>query len=76
LIEEGDMDALDAFMMSIKAGGLDSASRRAMKCHTVELRQQKSQLERHVALAKPCSLPPLASRSSFARFFQFILHTE
>lgn len=56
------MDALDAFMMSIKSGGMDSKTRMELKRRGVELRQQRTQLERLVALTKPCSLPPLAAK--------------
>jgi len=56
------VDALDAFMMSIKSGGMDSKTRIELKRRGVELRQQRTQLERLSALARPCSLPPLATK--------------
>ena len=60
-MQDEAMDALDAFMMSIKSGGMDSKTRMELKRRGVELRQQRTQLECLVALAKPCSLPPLSS---------------
>jgi len=61
MADEG-MDALDAFMMSMKSGGMDSRTRIDLKRRAVELRQQRTQLERLVALARPCNLPPLAAK--------------
>jgi len=61
-MEDEGMDALDAFMMSIKSGGMDSKTRVELKRRGVELRQQRTQLERLVALARPCNLPPLAAK--------------
>jgi len=61
-LEDEGIDALDAFMMSIKSGGMDSKTRMELKRRGVELRQQRTQLERLVALAKPCSLPPLDTK--------------
>ena len=62
-MEEEGVDALDAFMLSIKSGGMDSRTRMELKRRGVELRQQRAQLQRLVAVAKPCSLPPLDDRS-------------
>jgi len=62
-MEEEGVDALDAFMLSIKSGGMDSRTRMELKRRGVELRQQRAQLQRLAAVAKPCSLPPLADRS-------------
>ena len=61
-MEDDGIDALDAFMMSIKSGGMDSKTRLELKRQAVELRQQRAQLDRLVALARPCSLPPLAAK--------------
>jgi len=61
-MEEEGVDALDAFMMSIKSGGMDTRTRMELKRRGVELRQQRLQLERLVALAKPCSLPRLDNK--------------
>jgi len=61
-MEEEGIDALDAFMLSIKSGGMDSRTRMELKRRGVELRQQRLQLERLVALAKPCNLPALDSQ--------------
>jgi len=61
-MEDDGIDALDAFMMSIKSGGMDSKTRLELKRRAVELRQQRAQLDRLVALARPCSLPPPAAK--------------
>jgi len=58
-MEEEGMDALDAFMMSIKSGGMDSKTRMELKRRRVELRQERVQLQRLTTLARPCTLPPL-----------------
>ena len=62
-MEQEGVDALDAFMLSIKSGGMDSRTRMELKRRGVELRQQRAQLQGLVAVAKPCSLPPLDDRS-------------
>jgi len=61
-MEDSGVDALDAFMMSMKSGGMDSRTRMELKRRAVELRQQQTQLQRLAALARPCSLPPLDTR--------------
>ena len=61
-MEDEGLDALDAFMMSMKSGGMDSRTRMELKRRAVELRQQRVQLERLAAVAKPCSLPPIVSK--------------
>lgn len=54
--EEEGVDALDAFMMSIKAGGtLDVKTRTELKHRLVMLRQQVQQLERLVNVARPAT---------------------
>jgi len=58
-VEVSGVDALDAFMMSIKSGGMDSRTRMELKRRALELRQQRSQLQRLAALARPPSQPPL-----------------
>ena len=52
-MENDGIDALDAFMMSIKSGGLDTKTRTQMKHKLVELRQKCGRLERLVHIAKP-----------------------
>jgi len=69
-MEEEGIDALDAFMLSIKSGGMDSRTRMELKRRGVELRQQRVQLERLVKLAEPCSLPPTLAAKFAAQLFQ------
>lgn len=54
-IEEG-LDELDAFMLSMKSGGLDTKTKISLKHRLVELRQQKLSLERLVAAVQPCQI--------------------
>jgi len=70
MADEG-LDALDAFMMSIKSGGMDSKTKMELKRRGVELRQQRTQLERLVALARPCNLPPLSTKSVVMAEWQY-----
>ena len=61
-IEEDAEDALDAFMMSIKSGGMDTRTRSQLKHRCVALRQQQQQLQRLVKVAQPCNLPSLVPK--------------
>lgn len=61
-IEAEAEDELDAFMMSIKSGGLDTQTRSHLKRRCVELRHQRIHLQRLIKVARPCDLPPLADK--------------
>ena len=61
-MEEGDVsgiDALDAFMASIKSGGMDTKTKMALKKEMFALRAEQQKLIKLVNIAKPPDLPPL-----------------
>ena len=63
-MDEGDgsgIDALDAFMASIKKGGMDTKTKMALKKEMFELRTEQQKLIKLVNIAKPPNLPPLPS---------------
>ncbi|ESO04654.1 hypothetical protein HELRODRAFT_111661 [Helobdella robusta] len=54
--DEEEVDVLDAFMKSIKSGGLDVRTKMEMKRKLLELKHQKMRLQSLVALSKPCDI--------------------
>ena len=47
------MDALDAFMSTIKAGCMDTKTKMTLKCSLVELRREQMRLKKLVNITKP-----------------------
>lgn len=54
-----DMDALDAYMQSIKSGVMDAKTRMKLKRRLLEIRPQEQRLRKLVNLTRPVSLPEL-----------------
>ena len=54
-----DMDALDAYMNTIKSGVMDTKTRMKLKRRLLELRPQEQRLRKLVNLTRPASLPEL-----------------
>ncbi|CAG5127386.1 unnamed protein product [Candidula unifasciata] len=54
-----EMDELEAYMVSIKAGAMDTKTRIQLKGELLRLRAEEQRLRRLVNIAKPASLPPL-----------------
>lgn len=54
-VDEG-LDELDAFMLSMKSGGLDTKTKFHLKHRLVELKQEKLRFERLIAVAQPCKI--------------------
>ena len=57
-IEAEEMDALDAFMCTIKSGSMDMKTKMSLKRTLVELRREQMRLQKLVNIAKPI-LPAL-----------------
>ena len=57
-IEAEEMDALDAFMCTIKSGSMDMKTKMSLKRTLVELRREQMRLQKLVNIAKPV-LPAL-----------------
>ena len=53
------IDALDAFMASIKSGAMDTKTKIALKKDLFTLRGEQQKLIKLVNIAKPPDLPPL-----------------
>jgi hypothetical protein len=55
------IDALDAFMASIKSGAMDTKTKLGLKKQLFSLRTEHQRLVRLVNIAKPPDLPPLTA---------------
>lgn len=53
------LDALDAYMTSIKSGAMDTKTRMKLKRDLIELRKEELRLQKMANIARPPSLPPL-----------------
>ena len=53
------VDALDAFMASIKSGAMDTKTKMELKKQLFTLRTEQQRLIKLVNIAKPPELPPL-----------------
>lgn len=54
-----EMDELDAYMVSIKSGAMDTKTRLQLKGDLMRLKTEEQKLRKLVNIAKPASLPPL-----------------
>ncbi|CAL1536937.1 unnamed protein product [Lymnaea stagnalis] len=54
-----EMDELDAYMVSIKAGAMDTKTRMQLKGDLLKLKMEEQKLRKLVNIAKPATLPPL-----------------
>ncbi|XP_064601680.1 kanadaptin-like [Liolophura sinensis] len=57
--EANDIDALDAYMLSIKSGAMDTKTKMKLKCRQLELKKEELRLRKLINIAKPASLPEL-----------------
>ena len=53
------MDELDAYMVSIKSGAMDTKTRMQLKGDLMRLKIEEQKLRKLVNIAKPASLPPV-----------------
>ncbi|CAG2245428.1 Kanadaptin [Mytilus edulis] len=60
-MDNDDLDALDAYMMAIKSGVMDTKTKMALKRQLMELKQEEMKIRKLVNIAKPASLPELIS---------------
>ncbi|CAC5356280.1 Kanadaptin [Mytilus coruscus] len=60
-MDNDDLDALDAYMMAIKSGVMDTKTKMALKRQLMELKQEEMKIRKLVNIAKPASLPELKS---------------
>lgn len=58
-MDNDDLDALDAYMMAIKSGVMDTKTKMALKRQLMELKQEEMKIRKLVNIAKPASLPEL-----------------
>ncbi|GFO30162.1 kanadaptin [Plakobranchus ocellatus] len=54
-----EMDELDAYMVSIKSGAMDTKTRMQLKGNLMRLKTEEQKLRKLVNIAKPASLPPV-----------------
>ncbi|XP_059160552.1 kanadaptin-like isoform X2 [Physella acuta] len=54
-----EMDELDAYMVSIKSGAMDTKTRMKLKGDLLKLKVEEQKLRKLVNIAKPALLPPL-----------------
>ena len=58
-MEADDVDALDAYMLAIKSGMMDTKTKMKLKRQLMELKQEEQKVRKLVNIAKPASLPEL-----------------
>ncbi|KAL5009147.1 hypothetical protein ScPMuIL_014728 [Solemya velum] len=58
-VQAEDVDALDAYMMSIKSGSMDTKTKMKLKGQLLQLRQSEIKLRKLVQIAKPTAMPDL-----------------
>lgn len=61
-MNDGEMDALDAYMSAIKSGMMDTKTKMKIKRRLMELRQEEQKVRKLVNIAKPAMLPELIKR--------------
>ncbi len=59
-LQSDDVDALDAFMKSIKSGAMDTKTRIKLKRELLDLQKELKRVEKLMTIAKP-NLPQLTS---------------
>ncbi|GFR62225.1 kanadaptin [Elysia marginata] len=59
-----EMDELDAYMVSIKSGAMDTKTRMQLKGDLMRLKIEEQKLRKLVNIAKPASLPPIKPLSA------------
>ncbi|RUS69568.1 hypothetical protein EGW08_022669 [Elysia chlorotica] len=59
-----EMDELDAYMVSIKSGAMDTKTRIHLKGDLMRLKTEEQKLRKLVNIAKPASLPPIKPLSA------------
>jgi len=60
-METDDGDALDAYMMAIKSGMMDTKTKMTFKRQLMVLKQEEQKVRKLVNLAKPASMPELTA---------------
>ena len=60
-LESDDVDALDAFMQSIKSGAMDTKTRIKLKRELLDLQKEYKRVEKLMNIAKP-NLPKLPTQ--------------
>ena len=70
-----EVDELDAYMNSIKAGAMDTKTRMRLKGELLKAKAEEQRLRRLVNIARPASLPPLQPRLAIRNeIFTFTSH--
>ncbi|XP_067940040.1 kanadaptin-like isoform X2 [Watersipora subatra] len=59
---DADLDDLDAYMMSIKSGGMNATEKTKLKRRMIELKTDTLRLEKLIRIAKPNSLPEVRNK--------------